>query len=437
MHQTCHKLDDVGLDYGVLLAGDKRMNLYQPVQVASIDTVLARAVRRDRLVLPDFDLVLIDEAHLSITEARISLLDRWPNALRVGLTATPIRKDGRALGMIYDEMLEVATPAELTALGFLVPARYFSVSEPDLSRVRVVRGDYHEGELEGAMNRPQLVGDIVEHWLQHAGRRRSVVFATSIKHSVALAAQFRAHGVVAEHVDAGTPQSDRDAIFSRFRAGDVQVLTNCFLASYGFDLPALDCIVLARPTRSLMLYLQMLGRGLRPAPDKVDCLVLDHAGNVHRHGFATDDRGWTLDGVRTLDAHEKRAHEKREEARTLTCPDCSCVFTGSRTCPSCGYYFAPKGRIVETIDGELVEIGHHLQREEQEQLDFYLQLRAIAHEKHYKSGFAAHKFKERHGRFPPFAWNDYPPVTPSMETRRWFKSRQIAYAKAQEARRYA
>lgn len=434
VHQTCRKLEDIGLHYGVLLAGDRRMNLYQAVQVASIDTAIARIVRRDRLVMPDFELVLVDEAHLSITRRRLELLDHWPGARRVGLTATPIRKDGRALGLIYDVLIEVATPAELVASDYLVTARYFSVSEPDLSRVATVGGDFHQGELAVAMNQPGLVGDIVGTWLQHAGERRTVVFASSIEHSVALAAQFREQGVVAEHVDAGTPQHERDALFSRFRSGETQVLTNCFLASYGFDLPELDCIVLARPTKSLMLYLQMLGRGLRPASGKADCLVLDHAGNVRRHGFATDDRFWTLDGTRELDAHQLRERAGRDEDRLLTCPDCRCAFTGARSCPECGYYFAPKGRIVQTLDGELVEVGHNLDHDQQARLDFYLQLRAIAVESGYKSGFAAYKFKERFGVFPPFLWNDYQPVTPSLETRRWFKSRQIAYAKARERR---
>jgi superfamily II DNA or RNA helicase len=383
-------------------------------------------------VLPEFGLIVVDEAHLSITKARLGLLGRWPDAIRVGLTATPIRKDGRALGLVYDDLIEVATPAELVVQSFLVPARYFSVSEPDLSRVGTVAGDFHQGQLNAAMNQAALVGDVVGHWLAHAGGRRTVVFATSIGHSVALAEQFRSHGVAAEHVDAHTPQGERDELFDRFRSGEAQVLTNCFLASYGFDLPELDCIVLARPTKSLMLYLQMLGRGLRPAPGKADCLVLDHAGNVHRHGFATDERCWTLAGSRSLDAHEKRQNATPDEAKMLTCPDCKCVFTGSRTCPDCGYYFAPKGRIVETVDGQLVEIGQYMARDQLEELEFYLQLRAISEERHYRAGFAAHRFKERFGRFPPFAWNAFPSVAPSMATRRWYKSRQIAFAKARE-----
>jgi len=436
VHQTCDKLGALGVAHGVLLAGDSRQDTYARVQVASVDTLLSRMVRRRRLTLPPFEWLLIDEAHLGVTRARAALLDHWPDARRVGMTATPARRDGRALGVFYDDLIEAATPAALVASGHLVPARYFSVSEPDLSRVRTVAGEYHAKDLDHAVNRAELIGDVVAHWLAHAPLRRSVVFATSIAHSVALATEFRAHGVAAEHVDASTPQDERAATFDRFRAGGTQVLTNCFLASYGFDLPELACVVMARPTKSLTLYLQMLGRGLRRAEGKADCLVLDHAGNVHRHGFATDDRAWTLAGDFALVPPEKRTGE-RGEGRNLTCPECRCVFTGSRTCPECGYYFAPRGRIVETLDGELVEIGAALEGGEQERLAFYLELRGYAAERGYRPGWAANKYRERHGAFPPWGWNDAPAATPTIETRRWIKSRFIAWRRAQDARQSA
>jgi DNA repair protein RadD len=429
--QTCAKLDALEVRYGVLLAGDERVNLYAAVQVASIDTLLSRVIRRHRLTLPPFEWLLIDEAHLSVTAARKALLDHWPDARRIGFTATPTRKDGRALGILYDDLIETATPADLTASGYLVPARYFSLSEPDLSRVRTVAGEYHAGELDRAVNQPRLVGDVVAHWLEHAAARRSAVFATSIAHSVALAAEFRAHGVAAEHVDAGTPAAERAAIFARFRVGGCQVLTNCFLASYGFDLPELACIVLARPTRSLMLYLQMLGRGLRPADGKRDCLVLDHSGCVHRHGFAVDERLWTLDGDRALVAREKSPRE-REDAKLIDCPQCHAIFTGSRECPECGHYLAPRGRQVETLAGELVEIGAGLAEDEQGRLAFYLELRGLARERGWKAGAAAHRYRERFSDFPPWEWNDLPAAIPSVGTRRWVLSRVIAWRKSRE-----
>jgi superfamily II DNA or RNA helicase len=372
-----------------------------------------------------------DEAHLSVTAARKALLALWPNALRIGLTATPTRKDGRALGLLYDALIEPTTTAELTAQGYLVTARYFSVSKPDLKRVRTVAGDFHQGELETAMNQPRLVGDIVTHWLTHAATRRTVVFATSIAHSVALCEGFLSHGVAAEHVDADTPQPMREATFARFRDGRTQVLTNCFLASYGFDLPDLSCVVLARATKSLQLYLQMVGRGLRTADGKPNCLVLDHSGCVHQHGFAQDARVWTLDGVRALVEPQQSARERRE-AKMLECPECHCTFSGARLCPECSYFFAPRGREIKTLEGELVEIGEHLEPEQQDRAVFYAELRGVAAERNFKGGWAAHKFRDKFGDWPPYAWNNDPAATPSLETRRWVQSRFIAWRKARE-----
>ena len=414
----------------MLLAGHTRQrNSYAPIQVASVDTLISRLLRRKRLVLPDFDLVIVDEAHLSITARRKELLALWPDALRIGLTATPTRKDGNALGVLYDTLIEPITTADLTAQSYLAPARYFSVSQPDLQKVHTVAGDYDPKELETVMNRPQLVGDIVGHWLAHAAMRRTVVFATSIAHSAALTETFLRAGVAAEHVDANTPQVMRDATFARFRLGQTQVLSNCFLASYGFDLPDLSCVVLARPTKSLMLYLQMIGRGLRTAGGKKDCLVLDHSGCVHQHGFAADPRSWTLEGERALVAPPKSARQDTE-AKLLTCPECSCSFNGGRLCPECGYYFAPERKEVRTLDGQLVEIGEGLPAEQIDHLAFLCELRGIALERGFKSGWAAHKFREKFGHWPPGSWDGHLATTPSLATRRWVKSRFIAWRKA-------
>jgi DNA repair protein RadD len=428
--QASRQLTKAAVPHGVLLAGAAPLGgLYSQIQVGSVDTLLSRMVRRTRLVLPDPDLIIVDEAHLSITETRKGLLDLWPQAVRIGLTATPTRKDGRALGILYDQLIEPTTTADLVREQFLVPARYFSVSEPDLARVHIVAGDYHQGELEVAVNQPRLIGDIVVHWLKHSATRRTVVFATSIKHSAALCEEFLRAGVAAEHVDADTPQGLRDATFDRFRSGQTQVLTNCFLASYGFDLPELSCVVLARPTKSLMLYLQMIGRGMRTAEGKTNCLVLDHSGCVHRHGFAHDERLWTLEGRHALVQREKSASERRE-TKQLTCPECACVFAGARLCPECGYFFAPKGKEVHTLAGELVEIGAALRPEQRDQLAFFAELRGIAHERNYKDGWAAHKFKERFGDWPPRQFTGVIATQPSIETRRWIKSRTIAWLKA-------
>lgn len=433
VYQASDKLAERGIRHGLLLAGeDRRRSAYARVQVASVDTLIVRMLHRKRLTLPPFGAVIVDEAHLSITETRQRLLGLWPDALRIGLTATPARKDGRALGLLWDDLVTPATTAELQADGYLVPARYFSPSEPDLARVRTIAGDYHRGELEAAVNQPALVGDIVQHWLSHAAGRRTVVFCCSIRHSIAVAEAFQRAGVAAEHVDASTPNAERADVFDRFSGGATQVLTNCFLASYGFDLPELSCVVLARPTKSLVLYLQMLGRGLRKADGKTDCLVLDHSGSVRRHGFADDARAWTLDGHHAIAPAPEASRGEAGEAKCIDCPECSAVFKGTRTCPECGYYLAPRGKMVRTIEGELVEIGATRPEDEQERIAFYLELRGFASERNHKPGWAAHQFKAKHGQFPPWSWNDFPPAAPGMVTRRWVKSRVIAWRKAQE-----
>ncbi|MCC7411955.1 MAG: DEAD/DEAH box helicase [Gammaproteobacteria bacterium] len=431
--QARRKLAAAGVYTGVILAGmDHLRDPDALAQVASIDTLLARVARgRVSHVPARVDSLIVDEAHLSITAVRRELFDRWPDARRVGLTATPTRKDGRALGALYDALIEPVTVAALTEAGHLVPGRYFSVSEPDLRRVRTVAGEYHAADLDAAVNRPELVGDIVAHWLRHASDRRSVVFASSIAHSVALAEAFQRVGVAAEHVDATTPTGERDEIFGRYRAGETQLLANCFLASYGFDLPALSCVVLARPTKSLMLYLQMLGRGLRPADGKADCLILDHSGAVHRHGFAADARAWTLDGTHALVRATAGTRDANEPAM-IDCPDCRAVFSGTRTCPECGWTLKPRGRDVVTLVGELVELGAR-RAESIDRERFYLELLGYAAEHGHQPGSAAHRYRERFGEFPPWRWRTQPPITPTLATRRWVRSRQIAYAKARSA----
>ena len=430
--QTYDKLVAFGIDVNVVMAGDARRDDFARVTIASVDTLHARKVRSGEYPVLAPDLIVVDEAHLFVTPLRAGILAHWPKARIVGLTATPARKDGRALRLIFDELIEVATVSELTEAGYLVPGRYFSLADPDLSRVKITAGDFNQKELAEAMDRPHLVGDIVSTWLARAGGKRTVIFAVNIAHSVALTNEFKSHGVVAEHVDANTPTLERKAIFDRFRSGETQVLSNCTLASYGFDLPELDAIVLARPTKSLVLYLQMLGRGLRPAPGKEYCLVLDHAGVVRRFGFADEPRGWSLDGPITnwREDAQRTGRDIPEPMKLRDCPRCQAVFTGSQ-CPECKWYYKPKPVQVETLAGELIEIDD-IRESERDKLKFYLQLRGLCEKRGKKAGYAAHSYREKFGDWPPFTWNDYPAMQPSEEVKRWMQSRMIAFAKRRQ-----
>jgi hypothetical protein len=260
-----------------------------------------------------------------------------------------------------------------------------------------------------------------------------VVFCTSIKHSVAVCEEFLRNGVAAEHVDANTPNDEREDIFARFTSGKTQILTNCFLASYGFDLPALSCVVLARPTKSVMLYLQMIGRGLRPADGKDDCLVLDHSGCVHMHGFVDQDREWSLDGAYTFgDKKTSEGGSERREVKPIECPECHSLFSKSPVCPECGYRLKTIGQNIETMDGRLVEIGTGFEvTKPMGNPKFYRELKGMAEERGYKPGWASVNYKEKFGDWPPRDWNGLSALSPSNETRRWIKAKFIAWKRSQ------
>jgi superfamily II DNA or RNA helicase len=216
------------------------------------------------------------------------------------VTATPVRGDGRGLGGIFEVLIECPQVAELIELGHLVGTRVYAPSSPDLAGVQVKRGDSVESQLAEAMDRPKLVGDIVTHWWKYSERRKTVAFAVDVRHSIHLRDEFIRAGVRAEHIDGNTPKDERDATLARLASGEIELVTNCMVLTEGWDMPEVGCCILARPTRKMGLYRQMLGRVLRPAPGKKDAIILDHSGAVFRHGFAEDPIEWTLDPDRLI-----------------------------------------------------------------------------------------------------------------------------------------
>ena len=265
--QARDKLRDFGVIAGIIKAGrDKDARPQALVQVAGIQTLHARAVRAKSIELPSAEVVFFDEAHHIRARTYQALVDSYPNAIIVGLTATPCRGDGRGLGNVFEAMIECPQINKLIELKYLVPLRIFAPPPPDLRGVKVEStGDYNIGQLSDRMDTDQLVGDFVEHLLKHAQQRRTIAFAVDIKHSVHIVNELLKSGVKAEHVDGGTPQADREAIIARLASGETQVVSNVGIFTEGFDLPDIGCIALVRPTRSLGLFRQMIGRGLRPA----------------------------------------------------------------------------------------------------------------------------------------------------------------------------
>lgn len=431
--QASRKLHAVNIDHGIVQAGfPARPN--EPVQVASVQTLHARAVRTNKMKMSPADLVVVDEAHHVRARSYRKILEPYRRAVVLGLTATPCRGDGRGLGNVFQVLMEGLPVAELIRQKFLVPAKVYAPVRPDLSGIHVQRGDYVEGELAHRMNTAKLVGDIIEHWHRLSERRRTVVFAVNVSHSVHLRDEFRRSGVLAEHIDGSTPVDERDAILANLASGKIEIVTNCQVLTEGWDSPEVSCIVLARPTKSLGLYLQMTGRVLRPAPGKADALVLDHAGAVFQHGFVDDPITWTLHEDQRA---ENKAHSARGQYKApalTTCPECRAVRLEGQSCPICHWRPVTRPQHVDIADGQLGAVDRNrsvAKPSDDESLNFYRQLLYIARERGYKDGWAWHKAKEKFGIAPS---GNYAPLEPDPAVRAWVRSRAIAYAKAMAKR---
>jgi DNA repair protein RadD len=305
VNQCSAKLDDFGVvNHGVIMRGHfKARNKHAPVQVASIQTLIRRE-------LPPADLIVIDECHRAVAKSYLDVLSNYPKAKVLGLTATPERTDGKGLDSLFEDIITVASTPWLIEQGFLVkPDVWVSPTGVDPSKiVKRKTGDYTQEEMariEQAMDTPTLCGDIVRHYRKHAEGRPAVVFAMGIQHSLHLTEAFQAEGIATAHVDGETPVKVRDDTIRDWKAGKIQVVCNVGVFVEGFDFPELYCCILARPTKSVTIYLQAVGRVMRPAPGKTRCIVLDHAGCIDEHGAPHEERVWTLQG-------ETKTRKKKE-----------------------------------------------------------------------------------------------------------------------------
>lgn len=326
IYQAQAHLAGVGVDSGIIMAGEDYTPA--PVQLASVQTLYRRL---DRLGMSRFGLVIIDEAHHHGAKTYTEILSRTNGAWVVGFTATPVRKGGQLLGDVFDTLVLGPKVADLQAQGFLCHTEYMSGKIPDLTGIQTTGGDYSEkGLQEKAV--PQLVGGVVDHYLSYAGKK-GIIFSCGQKHSYFLRDNFARVGREAVVIDSRTPDNERKELEEDFRAGEHGILINCGIFTEGYDLPDCDTLVLARPTKSLGLYLQMAGRGLRPSPGKT-LLIIDHGANVYRHGFVEDDREWSL--TKASDK-EKIQEEQSERIKAYAaCPECGTMVTGKK-CRTCGH----------------------------------------------------------------------------------------------------
>ena len=337
IRQTSETFKRLGVEHGIISAGYK-MQADLPVQIASVQTL---AKRLDKIPAPD--LLICDECHHILANTYKSILAAFPEAFLLGVTATPQRTGGINLGEIFTSMVEGPSVDELIKLGNLTDFRYFShVEEIDLKNVRTKFGEYVNADLAKVMTNSKIIGNIVETYKIRAGGKSAICYCVNVKHSEFVAESFRAAGISAAHCDGETPKKIREQLVEDFRLGKIKVLCNAELFSEGFDVPNMQAVILARPTKSLTLFIQQAMRPLRPDasdPKKI-AIIIDHVQNFSHFGLPDVRRDWSLD---------PNPPKKHFPAPVKTCPECDLVVPfGTRICPCCEYEFFPEENFYES-----------------------------------------------------------------------------------------
>jgi DNA repair protein RadD len=417
--QTSRKLDDVGVRHGVIQAGHERSLAGLPVQVASVQTL----ARRDK---PPAKIVVIDEAHHARAATYEKILECYPDAVILGATASPWRTDGKGLGEMFEEVVVAARPRELIEAGHLVDYTGFAYDHPDLRGVDRTRSDYKQAGLEIVMGSKPIVGNVVEQYRAHANGTIAVVFGVSIAHSIALRDRFLEAGIAAEHLDGETPEHERESILARFETGQIRVLCNVNVLTEGVDVPSIETVILARPTQSLTLFLQMVGRGLRPAclacrryahPGAAFCeacgsdrikriaRIHDHAGCILEHGAPDLDRDYSLDS----DTHpkEKGDGEDETDAPLRTCEYCLRIYEATEPkCPACGRQNAKQRKPPREVEGtpipleEIARLAVEDKKKREDKARFLRELREQAKAHGHNPKWIGITFKQRFGHWP-------------------------------------
>jgi DNA repair protein RadD len=432
-YQARDRFEAFGLTVGLILAGEKP-DLAQKIQIATIQTYSRRIALVDQndvaMWVHDANLIIVDECHTGISPTyQKVLLELYENNYCLGLTATPCRGDGKGLGEYFDEILSAVSFKCLIDQGFLVPYRYYAPAEIDLDKIKTVAGDYDKKELGRRMNNVRLVGDILNNWLKYAGGRQTIIFAVNVKHSLHIQEVFTSNGISCEHIDARTPHEERAQVLADLESGFVQVVTNVGILTEGFDCPVVSCIVIARPTKSYGLFIQMAGRGSRPYGMKENCILLDHGGCLDQHGTLEDDVEWSLEGRKL--AWKKKEREEKEKSKSK-CTFCGMIFESRDTCPDCGSPVKSFGKKVEAVDAELVEITGGKKMQMADKRRVYGMALYYTRSKGWKNGAVAHTYRDITGVWPR-GMDFVAPIKPDMAFLNYMRHLQIKKAKMREA----
>ena len=362
-------------------------------QIGMVQTVCRHL---DKVPAPS--LIITDENHHSKANSYMKIYKAFPNAYRIGVTATPERLDGSGLCDVNDDLIVGVSAKWLIENQYLSPYEYYAPTLVDLEKVRVKQGDYDEKQVEEMMIKRAVFGDVIAYYNRLAKDKQAICYCTTVKHSKAMMENFNENGITAAHIDGETPKLARDMLIERFRQGKIKVLCNVDLISEGFDVPDCECAILLRPTKSLTLYIQQSMRCMRYKDGKT-AVIIDHVGNYARHGLPDSDREWTLDGK------AKQEKNVKKPVALQTCPNCFEVFPKYdkqnkliRVCPYCHYVLPiqKKQEIEEIRETTLQKITDFVVNyDSSEECGSYQELLLYAKRKGYKKGWAYYQAKAR------------------------------------------
>ena len=415
LDQTIDKFWEDGIPLGVVQADHPMSNPNAPVQIVSLQTL----ARRGRRNWPPADLFIVDEAHDQY-QITYDVMDKWDNLKYLGLSATPFTT---GLGRHWQDLVVGSTTTELMDLGYLSRYDAFGPSTPDLTNIARSGGDYSTTALEERMT--ALTGNIVAHYKAHAAGKKALAFTPTVAYAKQLAMEFNNAGIEADYVCGKDSDDRRTSVLESYRDGKIDVLCNCEVLIKGYDQPDIEVGILARPTRSLSLHIQMLGRLLRIAPGKDKALFLDHAGNIERLGFPDDPLPTEMcqreSGVSPTDTRQ------RDEPTPWNCPKCYHLNPiKTPQCEACGHRAVQPSKVT-TTNGVLVKLektGHASKQ------TVYSMLNCIAQDKGYQPGWTANKYRTIFGVWPRQMQNTI--LTPTPEMRNWITSQNIRYARRRQ-----
>jgi len=405
IRQTSSSLQEIGVNHGIIAPGFTPS--WDNVQVASVQTLVRRL---GKIHAPQ--LIISDECHHAGAASWSKIFAHFSQANILGVTATPVRLDGKGLGRpaggFFDSMVNGPSVRQLIANKHLaIPRVYAPPVGADLSNLRKKYGEFITAETAAAMDKPVITGCAVEHYRRLAGGVPAITFCASVAHAEHVAEQFRSAGYQAASIDGTMHDADRKRRISDLGNGGLHVLTSCDIISEGTDIPVVGAAILLRPTASMGLYLQQVGRALRMHSGKTHAVILDHVGNVMRHGMPDEDREWSLDGA-TFGPGAKKKDD--QDLKIKQCEKCYAVHMPAPKCPVCGHVYEVSAREIEQADGELQELdAKRLQEIEDNRKKMFARreegmcrtlqdFQALAAKRGYSPGWAFYRFKARQQR---------------------------------------